>query len=78
MKLIRTLSACLRDLGYFFIVLFLYLFITALASMDIFRNKMVFNGVHSRNNFDSWGWAMITSFQVRATKTGSALCVAHC
>lgn len=63
-NLLKTIAASLGDLGYFSLLLFLFLFVMALAGVAIFRDKMIFNGVRSRNHFDSFGWALVTCFQV--------------
>jgi hypothetical protein len=43
--------------------------------MDMFRGKMVYQGVNARNNFDGWGWAMITSFQIMTPENFSQVCI---
>ena len=63
-KLFDTLVNCIDDLMYYMLLLALFLFITALAGVTIFRDKQTIKGVHSRNNFDTFGWALITCFQI--------------
>lgn len=64
MQLLQAIVASITDLGYFMLLMVLFLFITALAANNVFRLKMAHKGVRSRNHFDTFGWAMVTMFQV--------------
>ena len=41
----------------------LFIFLAGLCANIIFRDKLVFGGVRTRNHFDTIGWAAVTIFQ---------------
>jgi hypothetical protein len=56
--LFDNINKSLTDIGYFSLLVLVYLFIMGLLGVTIFRGKLVFKGVRSRNHFDNIGWAM--------------------
>jgi hypothetical protein len=60
--LFKGLYESLSDLAYFMVTMALILFVMSLVGFKLFRGMSV-NGVVPRSNFESFGYAMLTSFQ---------------
>ena len=65
-KIMRQAHRSIRDLFYFSLVLFLFVFIFAQIGVQIAADREVFAQPEgpARDNWDSIGWAMIVVFQV--------------
>ena len=79
-NLLRTMYSTVLEIGNFAILLFIFIFIYALIGMQLFANRMHFDPVTGyviaynengydtayipRSNFDTFGWAMTTVFQI--------------
>ena len=63
-KLLKSVSASIRDISYVAILVTLFIFIFAMLGYSLMAGKMMFAGVLSRNNFDSFYWSCITVYRL--------------
>ena len=63
-KQVAIVFSALSGMGYFLVILALFMFIEAILGMFLFGNKFHFPEGHSRKHFDSLFWALISVFQV--------------
>jgi Ion transport protein len=72
-KLLSVVLASVNDLLYFSMVLVLFIFIFAVLGMQLFRGKFTFDNETVRPNFDSFGWSVVTVFQIISGENWSAV-----
>ena len=58
-SLFRSIQNSLQDLGYFGMLVILFLFVMSLIAVNLFGGKLVFRGVRARNHFDTFGWSLV-------------------
>lgn len=64
LSLISAVILSLEDLIYFSAILMLFVFIYAILGQAMFRGKFYYDSTLVRPNFDSFGWSLITVFQI--------------
>jgi hypothetical protein len=63
-KLINIISAAFSDMGYFSILILLFIFIYALLGMELFAHFIKYEGESPRENFDDFFHSFISIFIV--------------
>ena len=70
-SILHTMKKTLKDIGYFFILILLFVLIYAILGMELFAEKVKFNdtdqvdlveGVSMDTNFDNFHWSVTTVF----------------
>jgi hypothetical protein len=62
----KAVTDSIADIGNISFGVVLYLSMYALLGMQLYRDRMSWEGYQPRANFSNFGWAWITCFQVHA------------